>query len=125
MKDRNNGSICFDRYSDLDHDVKEALALFINMPEIIIDKIAKETGNSIEVSRNIYANCLGLNKECKRLVLGWINGIKDDYTFDGISMQDIMDQEKCTYLEAIFRMNQLMSDSKAVEIVKNDMLKRR
>lgn len=125
MKDRNNRSIYFDKCSDLDHDAKEALALFINMPDVIIDKIAKETGNNIEVSRNIYANCLGLNKECKRLVLGWINGIKDNYTFDGISMQDIMDREKYTYLEAIFRMDQLMTDSKAVEMFKDDIFKRK
>ena len=125
MKDRDNKSIYFDKCSDLDQDSKEALALFINMPDVIIDKIAKETGNSIEVSRNIYANCLGLNKECKQLVLNWINGIKDNYTFDGVSIQDIMDREKYTYIEAVFRMDQLMSDPKAVEIFKKDMLKRR
>ena len=125
MKDRDNRSIYFDRCSDIDHDSKEALALFINMPDVIIDKIAKETGNSIEVSRNIYANCLGLNKECKRLVLNWINGIKENYVFDGISMQNIMDCENYTYIEAVFRMAQLMSDPKAVEIFKKDMFKRR
>ena len=72
-------------------------------------KIEKEFRDNT-TSHNYAKALYNSPSDFKFIVEQWVNGHEEDYTFQGISLIDIQNKEKCSYLNALLRMQILINN---------------
>ncbi len=77
-------------------------------------KIKEEFRDDI-VSNNYAMALYNSPSDFKMVVEKWINGHEENYSFQGVSLIDIRHKEKCSYLNALLRMQILINNPTLAE----------
>lgn len=82
--------------------------MMMNEKDAIIKKIIKETGRPRELAEPMAEKIRNLRFELQPCVNAWLNGKKVSFFYKGISLEQIMEKESVSYIEAVFVMSVLM-----------------
>lgn len=75
----------------------------------------KEEINDDNTSNNYAKALYNSPSDFNLIVEQWVNGYEEDYTFQNISLVDIRNKEKCSYLKALLRMQILISNPSLIK----------
>ena len=98
---------------------------FHKYKDYYIDRIAKETNNTIELSTKIFRNIDNLNEMLTLPLIEWAKGNEMDYSYKGITIKEIAEKRQESYFQAMFEMSTLMKNDDYVEFFKNSSFKRK
>jgi len=82
--------------------------------ELFYKRYKEETQyNDLAIERR-YQSLSYLHPEVLPLVESWLAGEHEDFEFSGISLQEIMEKEHDTYLDALFSMSAFLRNPETV-----------
>ena len=84
--------------------------------EKAIDIIAKDMSISNEDAQRMYENIGSFSEGLKKVVRGYFDGERKNYSYKGVSIKDIMEKENASYLNAIFSMDLLMKNPEILQV---------
>lgn len=78
-------------------------------------KIEKETHDT-KYSKNLVRALCNAPESFQQVVDDWIEGKENEYIFNGITLSYIREKEKCSYLNALLRMQLLIADPTSIDM---------
>jgi hypothetical protein len=78
--------------------------------EEITKIIAKDTGSSGAVARSMAERIMNLHNDLSSAVAAYLAGGSVSFALGNITLQTIMEKERCSLVEALFSMNTLLEN---------------
>ena len=70
----------------------------------------RETGRPDRLAAIMASRLNQIRPELQPCVAAWMNGNQLEFSYQGVSLDEIMTKEKCSYIDAVFSMNTLLNN---------------
>ena len=77
--------------------------------------ISEETGDSLRLARATAKQLMGVHPDLYPLVKDWINGKKNDFEFNDISISYIQKKGNYSYIHALLIMSRLINNPDSIK----------
>lgn len=109
----------------LNNSIQNIVTTILNHYSYFVEKISRETGNSIETTRKIISNMKNINANLNEELFAWLKGEELNTVYKGITFKDIKDKYSQSYFQSLFDMSVIMSDDSFVNIFNENQPKRK
>jgi dethiobiotin synthetase len=92
--------------------------------EEITKKIAKDTSSSGAIARRMAERITNLHQDLAPAVAAYLAGESVSFSLGDITLQTIMEKERCSLVEALFSMNTLLEKPELAERYKSMTFRR-
>ena len=111
--------------SIFNNSIQNIVSTILNHYSYFVEKISKETGNSIETTRKIISNMKNINANLNEELFAWLKGEELNTEYKGITLKDMKDKYSQSYFQSLFDMSVIMSNDSFVDVFKDNQFKRK
>lgn len=83
--------------------------------DFAVFRIMKEEKESKRTAEVMYNQLNNVHPDLEPCIKSWLNKKNENFTFNGISLFEIMEKSNSTYLDAIFQMSVLLKNPELID----------